>query len=236
MKQLISLLIALAVSLPLQAQEKTGTVSTVVQNTAQDAKGASLRPAVNALVKLLAAKKFPEADQNVGALRKQYEAIFDPQLKHFTFHDQEEFDEFSKTSGGRFEWIDVGYAQCIQIQAYLAAERRDFSAAMVFLKAIEEIAPVSAVSAIETGYILNQIGKSDDGLATYRRALALSERYSSQSNYRAAALRGIGFSLIELKRLDEAERAFLQSLDVEPGNRVALNELAYIRDVRARHE
>ena len=90
------------------------------------------------------------------------------------------------------------------MQAYLAAERRDFPAALAYLKTIESIAPVSAGSVVEAGYILNQSGKPEDGLSAYRRAYALAEKYPPQRPYRAAALRGIGFALIELKRWGEA--------------------------------
>ena len=43
----------------------------------------------------------------------------------------------------------------------------------------------------------------------------------------------MGFSLIELNRLNEAEQAFNQSLEIDPKNSVALNELAYIKKLRS---
>lgn len=214
------------------AQDRIYTVSTQMQSMAQNAKGAELGGQVNDMVKMVAAKKFAEADQRALVLRKNYESTFDASLKQFTFHNQDEFEEFSKSSTAKFEWIDWSYAQCLQMQAYLAAERRDFPAALAHLKAIESIAPVSAGSAVEAGYVLNQSGKPEDGLIAYRRAHALAEKYPSQRPYRAAALRGIGFALIELTRWGEAERAFHDSLEIEPGNKVALNELAYIQAER----
>lgn len=44
----------------------------------------------------------------------------------------------------------------------------------------------------------------------------------------ARSLRGLGFTLIELKRLDEAEARFRQSLEYQPGHPGALSELEYI--------
>jgi Flp pilus assembly protein TadD len=70
-------------------------------------------------------------------------------------------------------------------------------------------------------------------LVVYQGAETLAVKYPSQRPYQAIALRGMGFSLIELNRLDEAERAFKQSLDIDPTNAVALNELAYIKDLRS---
>lgn len=45
--------------------------------------------------------------------------------------------------------------------------------------------------------------------------------------------RNRGFSLIELGRLDEAKAAYEKSLEVEPGNKLALRELEYIRGLKA---
>ncbi|ABC27512.1 protein containing tetratricopeptide repeats (TPR1, TPR2) [Hahella chejuensis KCTC 2396] len=67
---------------------------------------------------------------------------------------------------------------------------------------------------------------------TYQDALFLANRYSSQSMFKAAALRGIGFILIEMERLDEAEEALQKSLIIEPDNDVAINELEYINELR----
>ena len=232
MKKFLLVLIVTAFTWQAHAQSRSDTVSTPVQSMAANAKGAELRSQANDLVAMVVAKKFGEADQRALVLRRNYESTFDTSLKQLTFHNQDEFEEFSDSSGGKFEWIDWGYAQCLQMQAYLAAERRDFPAALGYLGTIESIAPVSAGSALEAGYVLNQSGKPDAGLVAYRRARALAEKYPSQRPFRAAALRGIGFALIELKRWGEAERAFLDSLEIEPGNKVALNELAYIQAER----
>ena len=45
--------------------------------------------------------------------------------------------------------------------------------------------------------------------------------------------RGRGFALIELRRLDEAEQSYRDSLVSEPNNPNALRELTYIRQLRA---
>lgn len=91
---------------------------------------------------------------------------------------------------------------------------------------------MSANVMLEMGYIYGQTQRPEEGLAAYRRALARAVKYKTQRNYKAAALRGIGFNLIELRRFDEAETALRESLETEPGNHVALNEIAYIQDLR----
>lgn len=68
-----------------------------------------------------------------------------------------------------------------------------------------------------------------------RGALAATrEKYPSSAYLKPLVLRGIGFALIELDRLDEAQLAFEASLEVEPSSELAKNELIYIEQVRAR--
>ena len=88
------------------AQDRIYTVSTQMQSMAQNAKGAELGGQVNDMVAMVAAKKFAEADQRALVLRKNYESTFDASLKQFTFHNQDEFEEFRKSSTAKFEWID----------------------------------------------------------------------------------------------------------------------------------
>jgi tetratricopeptide (TPR) repeat protein len=231
-KSLLLLLFAFTAVLRLHAEDNTGTVTTRLQVEIDNAKGANLRSQTKALVAMVEAKQMAAAAQKAVELRGAYETIFDKSLKQYTFQSQEEFKEFSKSSESKFEWIDWGYKDCLQMQAFIAADRREFPVALAILKTIETVAPVSAGTAAETGYILNQSGNPEEGLSAYRRAKVLSEKYPSQRAYRAAALRGMGYSLIDLKRLDEAEKIFLESLEIEPGNKTAINELAYIRAQR----
>ena len=50
----------------------------------------------------------------------------------------------------------------------------------------------------------------------------------------ARALRGTGFCLIKLGKLDEAEKMFKDSLKLVPENKMVLNEISYIRELRAK--
>jgi hypothetical protein len=136
MKILLLAILVCSACLYVQAEDKMGTVSTSLQLTAEKAKGAHLRSQANDLVAMVKAKRFAEADERAVELRKAYEATFDTKLKQYTFQSQAEFQEFSKASGTNFEWIDWGYKECLQMQAFIAAERRDFPTALAILKAM----------------------------------------------------------------------------------------------------
>ena len=79
-----------------------------------------------------------------------------------------------------------------------------------------------------TAYVV--LKRWPDSLAAYEEGLKLP---GLQDRDRARLLRGRGFALTELGRLDEAETAYQDSLTSEPGNARALTELNYIRRVRA---
>lgn len=236
-RRLSSILIPLLACLCLPSahgQKVSETVTTSFQAHAESAKGAHLRPQVNEVLALVRAKRLPEARRAAGDLQRKFEASFDPKVRQYIFQSQEEYREFKGTSSQVFEWIDWGYKECLQMQAFIASDSRDFSTALSILATVETLAPMSASAAAERGYILNQLGKPEEALAAYQRALALATRYRTQQPFHAASLRGIGFSLIELQRWDEAEKTFQDSLKIEPENKVALSELAYIREMRAR--
>jgi tetratricopeptide (TPR) repeat protein len=82
----------------------------------------------------------------------------------------------------------------------------------------------------ERGAALFGLKRWADALQSYDAGLAIE---SSDTASRARLLRGRGFALTELNRLDEAEKAYRDSLVLEPGNERALNELSYIAGLRA---
>lgn len=178
------------------------------------------------------AKRWVEAEEKAGSLQEQFESLFDKNIQQQSFLTKEEFLEFKRTAPMQFEWIDWGYIETLKTKAFIAIEKREFPAGLAILATIERLAPTSAGAALERGYTLNQLGRAQDALDAYKKSHELSVRYASQIPYRAASLRGMAVSLVELHRLDEAEMMLNESLKIEPANKVALGELAYIRSLR----
>jgi tetratricopeptide (TPR) repeat protein len=82
----------------------------------------------------------------------------------------------------------------------------------------------------ERGIALAALKRWPESLSSYNRGLAMNGLAPAQ---RAILLRGRGFALIELGRLDDAEQAYRESLMIEPNNPRALQELTYIARLRA---
>lgn len=117
-------------------------------------------------------------------------------------------------------------------QGFSASAEHDYISALDYLERAASAAPTSASPRVEQGYVLNRLGRFQDGFATYENAVRLAERYTASSDQLPPALRGTGFSLIELGRLDEAEAAFRRSLEIDPDNALPLHELRYIEELR----
>mgnify|MGYP001551189891 CR=1 FL=1 len=69
-------------------------------------------------------------------------------------------------------------------------------------------------------------------ICTIEEAVYISTEFEASRYIKAAALRGLGFTLIELGNLDEAEVALRKSLILEPESQLAQGELLYIEQLR----
>jgi tetratricopeptide (TPR) repeat protein len=131
--------------------------------------------------------------------------------------------------GTPVEWIDYACPAAYKAEAFRQVELGDYEAALPWLDKAVAIAPYWPDALSERGFVLNQRGKAAEALESYRKALALAEAAAqSYGSSRAIALRGIGYSLVELGDLAGARAAYERSLEVDPGNKTALKELDYI--------
>lgn len=134
--------------------------------------------------------------------------------------------------GDPVDWVDMACPEAYQIQAFMAVEEKRFEDALALLEKTIRLAPYWSEPLTEHGFVLNQMGRPADGLASYRAALALSRQHAGNTLAIALALRGIGYSQVELGDLAGAEQSYKESLEVEPGNTLAQSELDYIRQQR----
>lgn len=208
------------------------SVTTHLSLTTEEAKGAELRSKVNAAAANIRARRFVEAQAMADAVCAQYEALFDRGTTQYSFATLDDLVEFSQGRSEAFEWIDWGYIECLSQKMFIAAENGRFEPALSLSVRIAELAPISAGAALERGYVFNLLKQYDNALFACAHAHELALKYKSQRPLLAASLRGMGVALIDLKRLDEALASFDESLRLEPGNRVALHELDYIRQLR----
>ncbi len=90
--------------------------------------------------------------------------------------------------------------------------------------------PNSPLLISERNAALDALRRWDDTLAGAARGLAIPNLSPKD---RALMLRNRGFALTELKRLDEAEQAYRDSLEFDSDNALAKNELKYLAGLKA---
>ena len=149
---------------------------------------------------------------------------------HVSVNNDEEAKAFLAEHGLKAEevvLIDRACPSAYKLVAFEAFEMKAPERALLFLDKAVTISPYSAEAYNERGFVLNQIHRPKEGAEAYRKSLEILEQHP-QAGEKPVALRGLGFSLVDLGDLAGARKAYEQSLEVDPGNRTARSEIEYI--------
>jgi tetratricopeptide (TPR) repeat protein len=151
------------------------------------------------------------------------------------FWNSREFETYielhrSEAREGSVMWTYPSYSKAYYLLSYLAAERRNFDEALDAVTKGLELEPDHPKMLCEKGFILRHLNRPEEALETYQRAA--TARTLTPAPVKAEALRGQGFSLIELNRLDEAEKALKDSLVLEPNSDDAIAALDDIGNMK----
>jgi len=127
-------------------------------------------------------------------------------------------------------WTIPSYSRACYYLGFGAVERHDFALAERWIDRGLALEPDHPLLLCEKGLILGNTKRRDQSMEVYRRGTKASPWNHA---WTARAHRGLGFELVELRRLDEAEAEFRRSLELDPEHPVAKNELAVIADLRS---
>jgi tetratricopeptide (TPR) repeat protein len=127
-------------------------------------------------------------------------------------------------------WEQGAYSKAWYLLGYISVERQDLEKALWALGYGLGLEPDSPTILGELGFVMVALGDMEHALKSFDAAM---QRPWATGLERARALRGRGVVLIEMGRLDEAQAALEASLELEPGNPLAVNELIYIEQLRA---
>lgn len=135
------------------------------------------------------------------------------------------------------EVLEVPCSEAHYLAAYASLDLGNVSEAELHLTRALHWSPVNPLYTSELAHI-RQIQRDWNGALTlFLEAEDNTKAFSPddvQEIELARAKRGIGYSLIELGRLDEAEAKFLECLEIDQDDEAAKHELAYIGDLRTR--
>jgi tetratricopeptide (TPR) repeat protein len=219
-----------------QAQQPptTGVVTTQVDFSLkglEPGRGSGERPKLMKSQELLKQGKLDEAEAVIDEVLKFFEnETADKQVDYVCVVNRQQFDRYQKEHPGerKIVWLDWCYGWALCKKGWIAGARTRLAEAETWLTKSVKMRPYSADAYIERGFVYSQLGRPDDGMKSYETALSLARTIPFEKAFEAAALRGMGFDFIELKKLPQARKVFRESLRIEPANRVALGELLYI--------
>ncbi len=236
----LSLVIAIGLGCSTAPPPPTGGKETYVtqlnQIPIEAGLGADQRPLIVKAVSLIKTQQLTDAGHLLDqALATFHGLMTNPDVKYVSAPTKAELDAFSTGSNTASNtiWVDWSFREALHLKAFIESASKRFEVALQFLDEEATYAPTAAAPYLERGYILSQQGKPSAALEAYTRALAQSRKYASSAGTEGAALRGMGVVLVDLHDLYWAERYLQESLKIDPGNRVAIKELEYIRQLRA---
>lgn len=129
-------------------------------------------------------------------------------------------------------WV---WAQAYHLKAYALVELGRKSEAQAMEEIAVELSPSNATYLAELGHIHQIAGRSATALELFKRA-ETAARVTSPDEVETLeltrALRGQGYALGEMWRLDEAEARYRESLEVDPNDEKSRDEIEYLQSLR----
>lgn len=170
------------------------------------------------------------AEALLGTIRRFCDTQQRPGQPVVSVANQREYDQAvaARSGGQAATWIDITCPAAYSLTGYTQAGAKRYAAALRSLDRASAIAPYFADSRNERAYVLGQTGKLREALAAYKSVITLADAQPSAAYIKPVALRGTGYVLVELGDLPAAKRAYEASLKLDPGSRVAREELDYI--------
>lgn len=132
--------------------------------------------------------------------------------------------------------IDPGWCIALWGRGFALIDLQQIDAAVPFLERAVALSPSHAHYLSELGYAYQAQKKWQLSYDLYRRAAdaAAFEEGDQRKRSLRRAWFGMGYDLIELGKLDEAEKLFNQCLALFPDDQKVKSELQYIREQRAK--
>lgn len=135
------------------------------------------------------------------------------------------------------EVIGPAWAQAHWARGYAYTEMARYPEARAELSQALTLSPMDSQYTSELAFTYQHTGDWKKMLSLYRDAEGRAEISGvpdQVSTLKCVALRGQGYALVELHRLDDASKAYQGCLKLVPGEPKSLGELDYIKGLRAK--
>lgn len=126
-------------------------------------------------------------------------------------------------------------ADVLYLRGYAALDFGQIETAEIFVRRAIEMSPANSMYLSELGHIHHAKEEWQAAFEIFKLSVESAKSYSPEpvrQQELTRAMRGVGFSLIELGRLDEAEQQFKACLAIDPNDPMAIKEIEYIKALR----
>jgi tetratricopeptide (TPR) repeat protein len=152
---------------------------------------------------------------------------------YMRFWDQGEFVNFVQKAppSRQTYWVMSAYPRAYFYLGFISVAEGRFEKAIEYLELGALLEPTNPKFKTEMAHALIKSGRFSEALESVEGISGPGPHVSEEMF--ATVLRSKGACLIELGDLDQASKTFAQSLEYAPNNKVALNEIQYIRQLAA---
>jgi tetratricopeptide (TPR) repeat protein len=212
------------------AHAQVSIVETRMFSTAERKLGAEWREDLQRVMEAIESGDPAAAERLLQPIRTWCDASQRPGRPVVSVANTAEYDLYmaGRNDGEPTEWIDIACPTAYHLTGYLYAGMKRMPEAMPWLDRAIALAPYFPDPRNERAFVLAQTASLPEALAAYRDTLALAEAHPSAACIRPLSLRGIGYVLVEMGDLDGAQASYEASLQIDPDNETAKNELEYI--------
>lgn len=194
---------------------------------------------VDAAAKLLHERKPAEAIDGIDKVIAHFEALREDKtdLAYCARTPAESLVYALQAAKDKTPAVVYGPAWCDAyfLRGYALIELGRTGEARAALERAVQLAPREAHYRSELAELYAREKNWNDALAAFDVSAKVAEESVDQQRKNAElgrALRGKGFVLVELGRLDEAEAMYRRCLEIDPADRKATNELRYVQQRR----
>lgn len=133
--------------------------------------------------------------------------------------------------------VPITWADAYHMKGFALIDLHQIDAAREVLKKAVDLSPQNSYYLSELAFTYQKNGDHEKAMEIFKRAEIAARDFSPENvkiSELTRALRGQAYSLIEMNRLDEAEKLYNECLKLNPEDKNSIRELKYIQQLRER--
>lgn len=188
------------------------------------------------IVQLIQGGQPQQAVDKLNPLLADYERRYAGKPRPLCDVEPAEIKAYAGVAGKDYTLTDGGWCIALWAKGFALIDLKQLDAAVPFLERSVALAPFHPHYLSELGYAYQAQKSWQRSYDFYARAAdaALRQEGDRRNKSLRRAWFGMAFDMIEMGRLDDAEKLFRKCLEVSPNDEAVKSELRYIEEQRAK--